>query len=203
MPPPVLTHADVGAVPPHRGDHYLPDFLGSPGNPGDATQCRSPFVVTTLELARAYGKTKPRREILKGLIAYRARLRALGIAGVQWLNGSFVGDVEQRENRDPGDIDVVTYFSPQRPPADLLQADPDIFSTPKIKQAFSVDGYYVTLQNPWALLQQASYWHGMWSRSKLGSIPSMKGFLALNLDAAAADDDAAKDLLDQLERGSP
>jgi hypothetical protein len=48
---------------------------------------------------------------LEGLLNFRDRLRAVGITrGFQWLDGSFLEDVETRESRAPRDLDVVTVF---------------------------------------------------------------------------------------------
>ena len=89
------SHPQLQAVPAHRQDHYLPDFVGSPKDSNNACLGRSPFVVTSVEMVRAYGHSAKRQMILRGLLGYRERLRKLGLHGIQWLNGSFVGDVEK------------------------------------------------------------------------------------------------------------
>jgi hypothetical protein len=60
---------------------------------------------------RPLGTTPARLTILDGFLQFRQRLRAAGLAvGFQWLNGSFLQDVERFEGRDPGDLDVVTFY---------------------------------------------------------------------------------------------
>ena len=58
-----------------------------------------------------FGDTVARREILKGFLNFRTALHAAGLVkGFQWVNGSFVEHTVQRENREPRDMDVVTFF---------------------------------------------------------------------------------------------
>lgn len=72
---------------------------------------RSPYVVPLIEVVHRFGTTVERRTILGGLMRYRAALHAIGLVqGFQWLDGSFLEDVEGLESRPPNDIDVVTFF---------------------------------------------------------------------------------------------
>jgi hypothetical protein len=65
------------------------------------------------EVVLRYGVTAERAAILTGLLDYRAALRNVGIMdGFQWLDGSFVEDVEAIRSRPPSDIDVVTFAHP-------------------------------------------------------------------------------------------
>ncbi len=93
----------------------------------------SPYVVTAGELVQRFAINASRCVILDGLLRYRAELRELGfVGGFQWLDGSFVEDVEAREDRAPKDIDVVTFA---HPPAGMSKAQinqmmgsrPDLF----------------------------------------------------------------------------
>jgi hypothetical protein len=178
----------VSPVPPCRPDFFLPDFGGATANLN-----RSPFRVSSLDFVKCYGTSTKRRALIDGLFTYRARLRRLGIHGFQWLNGSFVGDVESRESREPGDIDTVTFWDAAKPQTALLQQDPTLFDHDRVKADHGVDAFpiWIRQQNPWTLLNLACYWHGMWSRSKATTVPVMKGYLVLSLDASDADDTAA------------
>lgn len=194
----MYSHAQVAHLPPHRADGYLPDFLAGP-----AAEGRSPFLVTAIHLVEIYGQTAKRREFLVGFFGYRDRLRRAGLVGVQWLNGSFVGDVERRENRDPGDIDVVTWYSSQRNQLELRTADPSLWNRDAIKAQHFVDAFPICAnQPPYLLLTMACYWHGMWSRSKKDSIPTMKGYVALELSDSDAADKAALDRIQKLGAAS-
>ena len=86
-------------------------------------------------------------------MALRAALQAMGIKqGVQWLDGSFVEDIETLERRPPRDIDVVT-FAP-RPVPDLAQwrqligANLNVFDATASKQAYQCDHYFVDTTKP-------------------------------------------------------
>lgn len=196
MQHPLMSHAQVAKLPAHRDDAYLPDFVGSPMDPTTACEGRSPFLVSSVHLVEVYGNSDVRKSMLIGLLDYRARLRAAGLSGFQWLDGSFIGDVEKREGRDPGDIDVVTFYKAAGTQQDLFKHDPSLWQRPAIKQRHQLDAFPISvLQNPFLLLTQACYWHGMWSRSKRDPIPCMKGFVALILDGTTVDDENAKQLL--------
>src|SRR5438128_1228261 len=63
------------------------------------------------ELVVALGTTPVRENLLFGLLEYRALLVSFGYTqGVQFIDGSFVENVEAREARDPGDIDVFSFL---------------------------------------------------------------------------------------------
>lgn len=70
-----------------------------------------------------------RRELLKGLLEFRSELHRIGLVdGIQWLDGSFIENVEEIEGRHPKDIDVVTFlfkfpdkFSPSPDDARLFE----------------------------------------------------------------------------------
>lgn len=56
------------------------------------------------ELVSRFGDSGTRNKILGGFIRLRREAEALGLAGVQWVDGSFVTIKAQ-----PGDLDVVTF----------------------------------------------------------------------------------------------
>jgi hypothetical protein len=96
-------------IPAFNHSHALPPFEGERMTSAHS----SPYVITSSELVRRFSFSAPRCLILDGLIRYRAELRALGfVGGFQWLDGSFVEDIEGREARPPHDIDVVTFAHP-------------------------------------------------------------------------------------------
>src|SRR5262249_47251536 len=87
--------------------NVLPPHLGDPRAINDL----SPFPCTALELCQRFATTPARKQILNGFLDLRAALAALGIQGFQWLDGSFVEDLEDQAGRDPGDMDVVTLLA--------------------------------------------------------------------------------------------
>ena len=140
--------------------------------------------------------TDPRREIFRGLLAYRQALNGLGLTiGFQWLSGSFFEDIEGLESRPPRDVDVVTFC--HRPPGAQTDADWDafqvanapLFDPPQIKAAFRCDAYFVDLDIvPWAVVLHTRYWFGLFAHRRGGL---WKGLLEIPLAVSNDDNDAA------------
>lgn len=81
-----------------------------PGQPGHSPE-RSPYRIGLMDIVNKFSETPERRNILSGLLRYRQALHDLGmINGFQWLDGSFMENVETTQSRHPNDIDVVTFF---------------------------------------------------------------------------------------------
>jgi hypothetical protein len=140
------------------------------------------------------------------LLRYRAELRGLGfLQGFQWLDGSFVEDIEAREGRAPNDIDVVTFA---HPPAGMSKAEInqmmttrlDLFDQERCRQGFHCDTNVVNLTtSPEWLVTQTRYWYGLYSHRRGDAL--WKGLLQLPLDS---DDVAARAMLDSLSpQGEP
>jgi hypothetical protein len=163
-------------------------------NPADAD--RSPYEVSLSAIMLRFGTSADRCRILTGFLEYRRRLHLAGLdKGFQWLDGSFLEQIERLEGRSPNDIDIVTFFVM---PAGVTQlqlaaAHPDLFprtATERIafKRAFLVDPYLVNLDSPpERLIRSSVYWYSMWSHRR---DLSWKGFLQVDLggseDASAA-----------------
>ena len=85
----------------------LPPHLGG----GTSADRRSPYRVSLLEMVERFGSTPARRKLMAGFLGFRAALHQAGLTqGFQWVNGSFVTDVMKRDNKEPQDIDVVTFY---------------------------------------------------------------------------------------------
>ncbi|MGQ9365453.1 DUF6932 family protein [Azospirillum sp. ST 5-10] len=140
---------------------------------------------------RRKGTEFSKGRIPEGLLRYRAALHAVGlVAGFQWLDGSFMEDIETLEARSPRDVDIVTFF--QLPAgtsqADVLGRHPELFDHDHLKAIDHVDGYHVGLGiPPIRLVQQSAYWYGVRSHRRNDR---WKGFLEVGL-APDRDDDAA------------
>ncbi|RYZ66538.1 MAG: hypothetical protein EOP09_12530 [Proteobacteria bacterium] len=99
MPPSIPEFDHNSVLPPHTGD------------PAQGSTEMSPYRCTTVELCQRFGTSPERRAILRKYLEFRRRLREAGISnGFQWLDGSFVEDIEAQENRPPKDLDLVTFF---------------------------------------------------------------------------------------------
>ena len=166
------------------------------------TSHRSPYRVSLLEFVDAFGTSSSRVAILKGLLAYRAALRSVGVvAGFQWLDGSFLENVEMLERRDPGDIDVVTFYEmpPGKTQMSLRLQNPALFpqngaELAALKQRYRADAYLQVLSaKPAQLVAKTAYWYSMWSHRR---DLSWKGFVEVDLDGAG--DQQVIDRLDEL-----
>jgi len=94
-------------IPDFDHNFVLPPHLGDPPRPEDL----SPYPCTTVDLVEKLATSSARVQILDGLLEFRSRLRAEGLRqGFQWLDGSFLENVELREGRPPRDLDVVTVY---------------------------------------------------------------------------------------------
>jgi hypothetical protein len=158
-----------------------------------------------LMFCQRFGTTTPRRAILRGLLELREVLRGAGITdGCQWLDGSFVEDVERLRNRAPNDIDVVTLAvlgdaAAQRA---LLRTAPALIGH-ECKQRFHVDHYILPadrgLDEKYA--RRVGYWYSMWSRQR--DTDRWKGFVSVSLASNDADASAWLDQQDAAGVGAP
>ncbi|WP_166739056.1 DUF6932 family protein [Alkanindiges illinoisensis] len=167
----------------------------APGESGSSLQ-RSPYVCTMPAFIDIFAATHARINILKGLLNYRQELYKAGvIEGFQWLNGSFVTDIETLESRPPNDIDAVTFF--ELPPGEtqrsFMPKAGDLFLPHEAKKKYSVDGYQMVLGQGLTAysVNTISYWYSMWSHRKSDNM--WKGFFHVPL--SPGDDAVASKLL--------
>jgi hypothetical protein len=151
---------------------------------------RSPYQVSLSEVVLRFGTSPERQRILGGFLRYRGRLHAVGLrTGFQWLDGSFLENIELIESRPPNDLDVVTFFSldPGDTQVAVRSRAPDAFPSNShermvFKATFFVDPYLVDLGAPSVRLVQSSiYWYSLWSHRRDAS---WKGYLQVGLDPA-------------------
>ena len=168
----------------------LPPFIG-----GDATTPdRSPYWVTMSELAASFGTTDHRRQLLRNLIDYRALLAQEGyMGGIQFVDGSFMENVEAFAGRAPGDIDV---FSVLRVPQKYVAAPEtwqseglafwktEVIDRDRNRQRFGLDTYAVIFEesnaNPMLHIRNIIYWYGLFSHQRYTF--AWKGFAGVDLD---------------------
>src|SRR6218665_562893 len=87
MPIPEFDHN--GVLPPHAGDPCI------------ASQ-QSPYHCTTVELVERFGHNYKRKKLLLGFLDFRHRMRDEGMLNAfQWVDGSFVENIEKTEGRYP------------------------------------------------------------------------------------------------------
>jgi hypothetical protein len=178
-------------------DHnlVLPPHLGDPVNPGQL----SPYHCTTVDLCQRLGTTPQRRAILGKFLDFRDRLRAEGLTtGFQWLDGSFLEDVETRDSRPPKDLDVVTvYWGYDRTfQANLLARFPEVANPAMSKANFLLDHYpFDAGYSPEFTLDQTRYWILLFSHNRLGV---WKGMLKIELNTPAEDAAARQELAEAM-----
>lgn len=171
----------------------LPPYTGA--NPADRTYV-SPYKVNMSDVVNRFATSLRRVEILRGLLDYREQLLRLNIVdGYQWLDGSFVENVEVIHGRDPNDIDVVTFA--RRPMSDLqawkatIQSNPNLFNPRNTKSTFMCDAYFVDLLNdPKTIISDTAYLFGLFSHQRKTSL--WKGMLHVPL---VSDDATARALI--------
>lgn len=171
-------------IPNFNHNNVIPPHLGNP------TQMEhlSPYRCTTLQLCQAFATSKERIEILHGLLTFRQRMNEMGIIqGFQWLDGSFIENIEVSERRSPRDIDVVTFFGgiSLEYQQTLLEKFGE-FSNSKIsKEKYKVDHYPVDYcYSPDTTVELTRYWIQLFTHNRLGV---WKGILRLELNTPEID----------------
>lgn len=176
-----------GIIPPR--DHECP-----------ASRERSPYRASLIDLVRRFGNTHSRRNLLSGLLDFRAELHRAGLTrGFQWIDGSFVEDVEKTRKRPPCDIDVVTfyYIPDEQTEASLKEKFPTLFNRAAVKEQYGIDSYPISLKQPALedtlekIVERVTYWYSVWSHT---CDMQWKGYVQVDLDDGQ--DTNARDELD-------
>jgi hypothetical protein len=177
-------------IPEWNASGVLPPFVGDPKEPADM----SPYWSTLGDLARRFVTSDVRRSIFRGLLQYRRELTRVGVtSGFQWFDGSYMEHIERTENRNPRDIDVVTFGHVPIPRRDTAakrafgQSNPNLFDPAAAKDAFFCDAYFVDLDiAPHLIVDSTRYWFGLFSHKRATHL--WKGLIATPL---GSDDSAA------------
>ena len=175
------------SIPAWNGAGFLPPWASTAGPA--AQGARSPYRSTMLDFVRRFAITDARIIICQGLLDYRAELRRLGIQdGFQWLDGSFVEDVEnfRPQRPQPADIDVVTFADIGGQLFSMLQG-----LSGSAKSRYHVDGYFVPLNDhPAKIVEMTAYWFGLFSHRRADQ--AWKGMVQVTL--GTSDQDSAQHL---------
>ena len=145
----------------------IPPFQGN-----DPTQRGgSPYKTDLLTVASRLAQSDERKEILKGLLRYRAALSAIGInAGFQLVDGSFTEDCENNRGRSPSDVDLVTFAYLPVPPSevgDFVSAYQTLFDPILVKREYKCDAFFVDLAKDSRLVvDDTLYWYGLFSHQR-------------------------------------
>lgn len=168
------------------------------GAHGENSQ-RSPYRISILEFVNRFSGSNKRKSILKGFLDFRAYLYARGINnGFQWVDGSFVENIEMVESRSPRDIDVLTFFFPpnDRTKEEHLDDVKILLDRSVMKKNHKVDSFYLTLGERLEKWQVDSivYWNSVWSHRRDGT---EKGYFEILL--SPEEDKLARDALGEVK----
>lgn len=156
-------------IPDFTASHALPPFLGS--TPDDRA-AQSPFHTTMDEVVQRFAKTPARCAILEGLLNFREVIIALGFNdGYQWIDGSFVENVEVSQNRDPGDADIVTVAYR---PASMSDREFDdfvenhvIFDRKAMKEQYLLDAIFIDMDiEPHLMIDNLTFYFSLFSHKR-------------------------------------
>ena len=185
----------VTAIPDFDHNLVLPPHTGDPRSASEV----SPYPCTTVDLCRKFSTSPERKAILVRFLDFRDRLRSEGLTqGFQWLDGSFLEDIEAQESRAPRDLDVVTFFwgydfAFQKA---LGLAFPEFSNSKLSKAAFSLDHYPVDAGfSPAFTIESTRYWSQLFSHNRRGV---WKGMLKIDLNTEADDVAARSELTSPL-----
>ena len=177
-------------IPHFDGRGLLPPYEGT----DETTSTRSPYPTTMREVVRRFGTSDHRRRLIKNLLAYRSVLHARGYdRGLQLVNGSFVEDVETREGRNPGDIDVFSFLVRPTKYKDnealwrttgILEWCDVIANRAMNKSRYQLDTYAIAVDqhNALGLIVETVYWSSLFAHKRVTH--EWKGFLRIAIDAA-------------------
>lgn len=130
-------------IPPFdHNNNVRPPFLES--NP-TSRQAFSPYKCSIGEFCRKFAVSDEHINILKKYVEFRLECFGTGIHnGFQWIDGSFVEDTQQRESREPHDIDVVSFiYRAYINPNNIIKSFPEFINPKLSKNRYLVDHYIV------------------------------------------------------------
>ena len=173
-------------IPAFNASLVLPPFSGAGPVSRAAT---SPYKVSIGELVERFATSTPRVAMLHGLMSYRRALLHIGIVeGFQWINGSFVENIEASlRQRAPADIDIVTFGAiPLAADSAWLEQNGVLFDRAEVKKTYSCDAFFIDLgKRPALLVDDSRYWFGLFSHQRESLL--WKGMLQLPMLSDDAD----------------
>ncbi|EMV7294686.1 hypothetical protein AADF95_004534 [Vibrio alginolyticus] len=172
-------------IPEFNSSGVLPPYLDSDPTIIDKM---SPYRVSLLEFVQHFATTEHRKLLLRGFLNFRLKMKSIGFqTGFQWIDGSFVEDIEKHQERDPADIDLVTFSDL---PAHINSAETwdaffsenrCVFDTDLSKKEYMCDVYYINARaHPFSIVDQTRYWFGLFSHQRDTSI--WKGIIEIDFE---------------------
>lgn len=177
----------------HNG--VIPPYLGNPANGSNFV---SPYPTDSLELCQRFATSKDRIAILKKFMAFREEMRNFGISGFQYLDGSFLEDIENStENRPPNDLDLLTFFMPltRDQQIEIMKSFKDFGDRTLCKTNYSLDHMLISLgMHPIQIVEFTRYFIQLFTHNRANV---WKGMLKLEV-GTLSEDDAANSFLNSL-----
>ena len=160
-------------------------FIPPIGSIDSTSPNRSPYIVSLRDLVEDFGHTPTRQRLLAGFLDYRAELHQAGLErGFQWINGSFLENVEDNEQRDPNDIDVITFFYlPGGFTEETFYRDHgSLFDNDNVRMIYGIDTRAVLLDPSQMdyVIKNLIYWYSLWSHTPPPEW-RWKGYIQVNL----------------------
>ena len=181
-------------IPNFDHNNVLPPHIGNPTQRDDL----SPYPCSILELCHRFDTSIERIEILKGLVKFRQTMTANGIiSGFQWIDGSFLENIEISEIRPPNDIDVVTFFGGlnHTKQNNIKNKFPEFADPVLAKKKFKVDHYPVDYSySPDVTVEMTRYWIQLFTHNRNNV---WKGILRVPINTQI-DDQQASNYLNSL-----
>jgi len=167
----------------HSG--VLPPFL--PHLPHGSAGSLAPFRVSLQNFVERFATSSYRIDILTGFLNYRKALKDAGIKhGFQWVDGSFVENVEVNRGRPPSDIDIITFayrpeeFQGKENWEKLVGENDQLFKPEISKRKFLCDAYFIDLHlPPHIIVNRTSFWYGLFSHQRESYL--WKGMLEISM----------------------
>ncbi|MBO6030424.1 MAG: hypothetical protein J6Q22_03040 [Prevotella sp.] len=182
-------------IPPFDHNNVLPPYINDqPAVPG----AQSPYECEILELCQRFATSPDRRSILKGFIQFRLDCLANNIKGFQWIDGSFVENIEAVEARAPHDIDVVSFIvlRDSAEESRIVANFPEFANFYLSKAKYCVDHYPLVINaDPLWTVHYTKYWNMLFSHNRRGV---WKGMLQVPLYDSADKDNEALTYLNSL-----
>lgn len=147
-------------------NHVLPPHLGTPTD----VMGNSPYKLDIFDFTQFFGTSKKRIELIRNLILFRLELtQNTDLKGHQWIDGSFVENIEKSEGRDPNDIDVVTFYSGanEKDISFIFNEFKEFYNNKESKTNYNIDHYCLDVTaDPFYVLEYVRYWTQLFSHNR-------------------------------------
>ena len=180
-------------IPDFDHNNVLPPYIGNPTRSNNV----SPFCCSSLEFCKRFNTSSTRIKLLKHYLQFRAKLNEFQISGFQWIFGSFTENVETSRNKDPEDIDVVTFYDVDVNNFEIIKNNfPEFIYRNQAKNKYKIDSLLVNLNYPPKdIVSHTAFWMNFFSHTRHNV---WKGGLLIELNTPSID----KQAVELLEGGS-